>query len=381
MVKINDEENSMSPLSALPWDTIGIIIGISLLAPSVLAVVFIKRHRFEELGWAIGLFLLILGIVTYCVIIPMTIVDEAILPEDYIWEDEGTIYYWEKNSVISPHESKIQLPPRIAERFNQREPIEKTFIGKEVIRVTQVDKDAQEAVIQDALLDDKGKIFQVINGLEPVSEWYTVDARLISLQYVKITAGHMGIPSNSEDKTSYPVGWVESGGTPEGDERLVLLRDMKKTRSGEIDGKTFDVWESTIYNQQISWHSETYYCDETLRLVVDPETGYIINVYRHLVLSAHLSRFIELYYPSVHSSRLVTRFLDWNDPIGEAAILEYKTTDESQARHISEVKSVEGQLNYLPIVTCIPLIIVGLLLFWRYGGRSYYWRKYKEFER
>jgi len=114
--------------------------------------------------------------------------------------------------------------------------------------------------------------------------------------------------------------------------------------------------------------------------VVDPETGYIINVYRNLVLSAHLSRFIELYYPSALSSRLVTRFLDWNDPIGEAAILEYRTTDASQARHINEVKSLEGQLNYLPIATCVPLIIVGLLLFWRYGGRSYYWRKYKEFE-
>jgi hypothetical protein len=371
----------MFPLSSLPWDTIGIVVGVSLLIPSILSIVLIKRHRYEDLGWAIGLFLIILGLVTYFVIIPQTIVEEAILPEDYLWQDEGTIYYWEKNSVISPHESNIQLPPRIAERFNTRNPIEITFQGQEIIKVTSIDKENKHAVIQDALLDQQGEIFQVINGLEPVSEWYTVDAHLTSLEYTKIHAGHMGIPSDSEESKSYPIGWVESGGRPDGDERLVLLRTMKKIKTGIIDGITFDVWESTIYNQQISWHGEQYYCDETLRLVVDPQTGYIINVYRHLVLSAHLSQFIKLYYPSALESRLVTRFLGWNDPIGEAAILEYQTTEASQAKHIAEVQSFDDQLDYLPLVTCIPLILAGILLFWRYAGRSYYWRKYKEFER
>lgn len=371
----------MLPLSSLPWDSIGVVVGLSLLIPSLLSIVFIKRHRYEELGLAIGIFLLVLGIATFFVIIPQIIVDEAILPEDYIWEDEGTIYYWEKNSVFSPYESKIQLPPRIAERFSRREPIEITFLGKEIIKVTSIDKESNEAVIHDSLLAENGEILKVINGLEQVSEWYTVDARLSSLEYVRIHAGHMGIPSKSEDTKSYPVGWVESGGSPEGDERLVLLRNMKKSRSGTIDGVIFDVWESTVHNQQIYWHGESYYCDETLRLVVDPQTGYIINVYRHLVLSAHLSQFIELYYPSALESRLVTRFLDRDDPIGEAAILEYRTTDDSQARHIAEVKSFDDQLNIVPILLCVPLIIIGLLLFWRYAGRSYYWKKYKEFER
>jgi hypothetical protein len=371
----------MLPLSSLPWNTIGIAIGLSLLIPSVLSVILIKKHRYEELGWTIGIFLLLLGTITYFVIIPQMIVDEAILPEDYIWEDEGTIYYWEKNSVISPRESKIQLPPRLAERFDRREPIELTFPGKEIIKVTHIDKDNKEAVIQDSLLDEDGEIFQVINGLEPVSEWYTVDARLTSLEYSNIHAGHMGIPSNSENIKSYPIGWVESGGIPDGDERLVFLRNMIKIRSGTIDDITFDVWESTIFNQQISWHGEDYYCDETLRLTVNPQTGYIIHVYRHLVLSAHLSQFIKLYYPSALDSRLITRFLSRDDPIGEAAILEYQTTETSQANHIAELKSFDDQLNYLPIVTCVPLVIIGILLFWRYGGRGYYWRKYKEFER
>lgn len=369
----------MLPLSSLPWDTIGIVVGISLLIPSVLSVILIKRHRYEELGWVIGLFLVILGLITFFVIIPQTIIDEAILPEDYIWEDEGSIYYWEKNSVIAPHESNIKLPPRLAERFSRREPIELSFLGSEIIKVTSIDKDLNQAIIQDSLLDDNGEIFQVINGLEPVSEWYTVDARLTSMEYVKINGGHMGIPSDSYEVNSFPVGWVESGGEPDGEERLVMLRNMKKIRSGLIDGVVFDIWESSVFNQEISWHGEDYYCDETLRLVVDPQTGYIVNVYRHLVLSAHLSQFIKLYYPSALDSRLVNGFLDWNDPIGEAAILEYRTTDASQARHIAEVKSFDDQISYLPIIICIPLILIGLLLFWRYAGRSYYWRKYREF--
>jgi hypothetical protein len=100
-----------------------------------------------------------------------------------------------------------------------------------------------------------------------------------------------------------------------------------------------------------------------------------------LVLSAHLSQFIKLYHPSALDSRIVTRLLDWDDPIGEAAILEYRTTEASQARHIAEVKSFDDQLNYIPIVTCLPLVVVGVLLLWRFGGRSYYWKRYKEFDR
>ncbi len=310
----------------------------------------------------------------------MIVVDEATLPADYIWEDTGEIYYWEKNSVIAPQESNIQLPPRIADYFNRREPIEKTFLGKEVITVSSLDHKTQQAVIQDVLLDENNEIFMVINNQEPVAEWYTVDAQLTNLKYVDINAGYMGIPAQPTS-SEYPVGWVESGGSPDGEEHLVLLRTMKKIRSGIIADITFDVWESTIYNQPISWHGGSYICDETLRLVVDPQTGYIIHVYRNLVLSAHLSQFIELYYPSALDSRLVTRFLGWNDPIGEAAILQYETTPESQAHHIDIVKDFEGQLSYFPLLICVPLIVIGTLLVWRYSGRSYYWRKYKEFER
>ena len=69
------------------------------------------------------------------------------------------------------------------------------------------------------------------------------------------------------------------------------------------------------------------------------------------------------------------------NPIGEAAELIYETTEESRANHIAEVKTLDAQLTYLPITICVPLIIFGIGFLWRYGGRSYYWKRYKDFER
>ena len=67
----------MSPWNALPWNTIVAIIGISLLIPSLLAIILIRIKRFEDLGMAIGVFLLILGSVSYAYLIPQDIIHEA----------------------------------------------------------------------------------------------------------------------------------------------------------------------------------------------------------------------------------------------------------------------------------------------------------------
>ena len=175
---------------------------------------------------------------------------------------------------------------------------------------------------------------------------------------------------------------MESNGEREGRENIVLIRDMKKIRTGFIDGVEFCVWESTIYNEPITWHGESYICDETLRLIVEPRTGYIIHVYRHLVLSAHLSRFIDIYHPDITERHpILERFLKSYNPIGEAAELIYETTEESRDRHIAEVKGLDFQLVYLPIIAFLPILIFGIAFLWRYGGRSYYWKRYKDFER
>lgn len=368
----------MLPWNALPLNTIGIIVGLSLIIPTLIAILLIKIKRYEEVGWVIGIFLIILSSVTFFYLIPNEIVVEAKIPEDYIWEDEGNIYYWERNTAL--FKDDLNLPHQIVDILVKRDPIQKTFVGKEVIHVTKSNKYENKAVIHDALYDENGEILTVLNGLEEVSEWYEIDTHITSLEYVNVEAGHMGIPANIGNQNVIRIGWVDSSGKNNGGENVVVVREMKRIKTGYIDGLKLAVWQSDISNTPIVWHGEPYICDETLRLTVHPETGYIVNVYRHLVLSAHLSQFVNIYYPDLLKSRLVTGFLKQMDPIGEGAELVYETTAESQARHINEAKGLETQLTWYPILICVPLVIVGLGLIWRYSGRSYYWKRYKDFE-
>jgi predicted secreted hydrolase len=371
----------MLPWNAIPLNTIGIVIGLSLLMLSILAILLIKIKRYEELGWTIGVFLIILSSVTYVYIIPHEIVNNAVIPDNYIWEDEGKVHYWERNSIFLPDDYKAKIMSRIANLLSsKRDPISKTFNGKEVIHVTDFNRYENKATIHDAIYDENGEVLSVINSMEQVSEWYDIDTHLTSLKYVNVEGGCMGIPSDTGGLNIIRVGWVDSSGIKDGEENVVLVRDMKRVKTGFIDGLELHVWQSDVSNKQIIWHGKPYICDETLRLTVDPRTGYIVHVYRHLVLSAHLSQFVELYYPDMLKSRFLTRFLKSNDPIGEAAELIYETTNESQKQHISEAKSLDDQLTYYPILICVPLFIIGICLVWRYCGRGYYWKRYKDFE-
>ncbi len=371
----------MLPWNALPLNTIFIIIGLSLFISVILTIFLIKIKRYEEFGWAIGIFLIILSSVTFLYLIPHEIINEARIPDDYIWEDEGKINYWERNTFFYPEEVRYQIPLWFANLLSKREPIEKTFVGKEIIHITEFNKYENSAVIHDALYDKNGEIFSVLNFQEEVSEWYEIDSHLTSLKYINVEAGHMGIPSNMGNKNIIRVGWVESNGKKDGDENVVLVREMRKIKTGYIEGLEIAVWQSDVTNTPVFWHGKPYICEETLRLAVHPKTGYIINVYRHLVLSAHLSQFIELYYPDLYKTKFVTRFLKTTNPIGEAAELTYETTEESQARHIAEAQYLDAQITYYPIIICLPMFIIGLALIWRYGGRSYYWKRYKDFEK
>jgi predicted secreted hydrolase len=371
----------MLPWNALPLNTIFIIIGLSLFISILLTIILIKIKRYEEFGWVIGIFLIILSSVTFLYLIPHEIIDEASIPDNYIWEDEGKIYYWERNTFFYPEEVRYQIPLWFANLLSKREPIEETFVGKEVIHVTDFNKYENSAVIHDALYDKNGEIFSVLNLQEEVSEWYEIDSHLTSLKYLNVEAGHMGIPSNMGNDNVIKVGWVDSNGKKDGNENVVLVREMRKIKTGYIDGLELAVWQSDVSNTPIVWHGKSYICEETLRMTVHPKTGYIVNVYRHLVLSAHLSQFIELYYPELFQSKFVTRFLKTTNPVGEAAELIYETTEESQSRHIAEAQSLDAQITYYPIVICLPMFIIGLALIWRYGGRSYYWKRYKDFEK
>ena len=370
----------MIPWNALPWNTIAIIISLSIFIPILLSVVCSRLKRYEDAGFTIGVFLLVLSIISYGYVIPQQVIQEIMLPQNYVWEDAGLIHYWERNSVFSHDENRKQLPEEIINLFSQRPQINKNFTGKEIIHATAFDSNTKQMMIHDALYDETGDIFRVINDQEQVSEWYKVNPYLTNLQYVSVEAGCMGIPSHTGGIQTIQVGWMESNGEENGKENVVFIREMHKIQEGFIDGVPVAVWQSDIYNTPITWHGENYYCDETLRLTVHPDTGYILHVYRHLVLSAHLSQFVNLYYPDSLQGRILSSYLQKNDPIGEAAELTYQTTNESQQRHLSDVKEIQTPMTVIPLVVCVPMFVLGLALIWRYSGRSYYWKRYKNFE-
>jgi len=371
----------MTPWNALPWNTIVAIIGISLLIPSLLTILLIRIKRFEDLGIAIGVFLLILGSISYAYLIPQDIIQETRLPENYIWKDQGSIHYWERNGIFLQSKDQRRIPFAIRWILPQRSPIERNFLATEVIHVSEFNHEANKALIHDVIYDDTGEVLSVINNTEKVSEWYWIDSHMSSLKYLSVNAGHMGIPTVINGVNKVDVGWVDSDGEQNGKENVVLVRDMQCIQTGFINGVEVAVWQSDIYNKQITWHGETYFCDETLQLTVNPTTGYVVHVYRHLVLSSYLSQFLKLYYPSALHSRVVTNYLKLNDPIGEAAELIYKTTADSQNTHLAEARDINNLITYVPLGICIPIFLIGIAFTWRYCGRSYYWKRYKEYEK
>ncbi|KYK20566.1 hypothetical protein AYK25_04630 [Thermoplasmatales archaeon SM1-50] len=370
----------MSPWNTLPWNTILAIIGISLFIPSILAFLFIRLKRYEDFGFAVGVFLLILGVIAYGYLIPYQVIDETKLTEDYFWEDQGSVHYWERNGIFLRGNDQRNIPFAIRWILPQRSPIERKFIGKEIIHVSAFNKEENTAFIHDVIYDDTGAILHVINNTEKVSEWYWVDAHTASLKYTNVNAGHMNIPPVDNRVNNISVGWVESNGEQNGEENVVFVRDMQRIQNGFIDGVEVAVWRSDIYSKQITWHGVTYFCDETLQLTVNPASGYVVHVYRRLVLSAYLSQFLQLYYPSSMRSRVISNYLKVNDPIGEAAILIYNTTADSMNKHLEAVKDINNLKTYVPLWVCIPIFSIGFAFTWRFFGRSYYWKRYREYE-
>jgi predicted secreted hydrolase len=370
----------MSPWNTLPWNTILLIIGVSILIPCVLAILFIKFKRYEDVGLTIGVFLLILGGVAYMYLIPQQVIQETKLPENYSWEDTGAVHYWERNGLFLQGKDQRRIPFVIRWLLPERSPIEKDFLATEVIHVSEFQKDTNKALIHDVIYDNSGEILSVINNTQKVSEWYWVDSHTTNLSYQNVNAGRMGIPAIDKNINTLKVGWVESNGEQNGKETIVLVRDMQRIKNGYIDGVEVSVWRSDIYNTQITWHGKTYYCDETLQLTVNPSSGYVVHVYRHLVLSAYLSEFLNLYYPSAMHSRIITNYLKINDPIGEAAELTYNTTVDSMNVHLDAVRDINNLMTYVPLWVCIPIILIGAALTWRFFGRSYYWKRYRKYE-
>src|SRR5512136_2953782 len=113
----------MSPWNTLPWNTILAIIGMSLLIPVILSIILIKVKRYEDLGMAVGVFLLILGSVSYVYLIPQDVIHETRLPVNYSWEDLGTVHYWERNGIFLTGIDQRRIPYLIRWLLPERTPI------------------------------------------------------------------------------------------------------------------------------------------------------------------------------------------------------------------------------------------------------------------
>ena len=136
----------MLALDALPWDIIAIVLGLSIFIPSIIAILLIKVKRYEDVGTAIGIFLILLGSISYFYVIPNQVVDQALLPENYFWEDEGNVQYWERNSVFFPDDGQSDFPYQLTKLISKRKPIERNFIGREVIHAISYDENNKEMV-------------------------------------------------------------------------------------------------------------------------------------------------------------------------------------------------------------------------------------------
>ena len=159
----------MSPWNALPWNTIIVIIAVSIFIPSFLTVLFIKFRRFEDLGLVIGVFLLILSLFSYFYLIPNEVINETILPENYVLEDTGLVKYWERNSVFLKDSDTQISYAALGKLLPRRTPINKNFFGKEVIHAASYDKEKNAMCINDVIYNENNEIFTVINGNEKVS--------------------------------------------------------------------------------------------------------------------------------------------------------------------------------------------------------------------
>ena len=116
-----------------------------------------------------------------------------VLPENYIWEDQGTVHYWERNGIFLQGKDQRRIPFAIRRILPQRSPIERDFLATEVIHVSEFDRETNKALIHDVIYDDTGEVLSVINNTEKVSEWYWIDSHTSSLKYLyckRRTHGH-----------------------------------------------------------------------------------------------------------------------------------------------------------------------------------------------
>lgn len=146
-----------------------------------------------------------------------------------------------------------------------------------------------DAYVHEVLYDlEEDEIFQVPEMERGrMHEFYHVDGHMLTedaltFQRADPEAGVLMPPPGARGNVS--MGWVESGGERGGHERLVLARDLQEVGTQQVDGLEAVRWNSTVEREPVTWHGYEAYMTEHVTLVNDPETAWVLEMRRHVLV-------------------------------------------------------------------------------------------------
>lgn len=164
-----------------------------------------------------------------------------------------------------------------------------------------------------------------------LEEWYRVDGHMLTEDALsfQVTAprdpGVLMPPPGAKDRVT--MGWVSSGGEPDGQEVLVHPRELVETGNRSYQGIDTVVWESSFQRERVTWHGYDVLLSEDVELTSDPRTGWILEMERDVLVEMTPGQMADAF--------------GFQLPVEEGeprAVMElvYKTTEEGIADHVEE---------------------------------------------
>lgn len=201
-------------------------------------------------------------------------------------------------------------------------------------------RDDRGAYIQEALLDhERGAIFEVPNMERGrMEEWYHVDGHMLTDDALAFTtvdgAGVLMPPPGSSGNLT--IGWVESNGTQDGEERLVHARNATEDGSATIRGIDTVRWTSSFRREPATWHGYDVHLSERVAMWSDPKTGWILKMHRHVVVEMTPSQMAAAAGHDAPSTGSDPR------PVME---LDYRSVPEGVDRHVDQDRTFRAMMT------------------------------------
>ncbi len=189
------------------------------------------------------------------------------------------------------------------------------------------------AYVHEALVDlEQGEVFRVPHmDRGNMEEWYHVDGHMLTdnaLAFTNTTGGDAGVlmpPPGARGELT--MGWVSSGGIYGGPEQLIVARPLIEQGNETIEGLETIQWESHVDRARVSWHGYDVYLSEDVSLASDPKTGWVLEMYRHVLVEMTPGQMAEAFGLPLPA-----------DPGGLEPIMEltYQTTPGAIGQHAEE---------------------------------------------